>query len=172
MLTEGQNVPDTRSETTRRVLSTKDEVRSAMVEVARLANRSITIMTLDLETNLYDHPHFLDAVKYLCLSRSYARIRVLITNPRRTLRDANRFVYLGRRLSSFIEFRNIHETYASHREAFMIADEAAIVFRSEADRWDAIADTHEPTMARHYLNIFDEIWAVSPSSHEFRHLRL
>ncbi|MGD8976205.1 MAG: hypothetical protein PVG91_01305, partial [Gammaproteobacteria bacterium] len=99
MLNEGQNLPETGADSTRRVLSSKDEVRTAMVEVARLANRSITIMTLDLETNLYDHPHFLDAVKYLCLSRSYARIRVLITNPRRTIRDANRFVYLGRRLS-------------------------------------------------------------------------
>jgi len=172
MLNEGQKLTEKGADSTRRVLSSKDEVRAAMVEVARLANRSITIMTLDLETNLYDHPHFLDAVKYLCLSRSYARIRVLITNPRRTIRDANRFVYLGRRLSSFVEFRNIHESHASHHEAFMIADESAIVFRSEADRWDGIADTHEPTMARHYLNIFDEIWAISPSSHEFRHLRL
>jgi len=172
MLTEGQNLQEQKPANTRRVLSSKDEVLKAMVEVARLAKRSITIMTLDLETNLYDHPHFLDAVKHLCLSRSYARIRVLITNPRRTLRDANRFVYLGRRLSSFIEFRNIHEHYASHHEAFMIADDSAIVFRSDSDRWDGIADTHEPIMSRHYLNIFDEIWAASPSSHEFRHLRL
>jgi len=157
---------------TRQILSDREEFRDAMITVAGLAVRSLAIMTRDLETGIYDDKQFIDSVKHLCLSRSYARIRVLVTNPYRTLRDGNRFVYLGRRLSSFIEFRHVHERYRDHNEVFMIADENALVFRADADRWDGIADTNEPGVARRYLNLFDEIWAHSIPAHEFRQLHV
>jgi len=157
---------------TRRVLSDREEFREAMVAVAKVAVRSLAIMTPDLETGIYDDRHFLDAVKHLCLSRSYARIRVLVTNPNRTLRDGNRFVYLGRRLSTFVEFRHVGEEHRRRNDAFMIADETALVFRADADRWEGIADTSEPTIARRYLNTFDEIWTHSNPAHEFRQLHI
>ena len=47
-----------------------------------------------------------------------------------------------------------------------------LVFRSNADRWEGIADTNEPTMARHYLTIFDEVWAHSQPASEFRQLQV
>ena len=157
---------------TRRLLSSKEEFVAAMVDVAELAVRNLAIMTRNLESGVYDDPKFVDTVKHLCLAQSYARIRVLVLNPHRTLRDGNRFVYLGRRLSTFIEFRHVSEQYQDHREAFLIADNAAVVFRSNADRWEGIADTNEPTMARHYLTIFDEIWAHSQPASEFRQLHV
>ena len=157
---------------TRQILSDRDEFREAMISVAGLAVRSLAIMTRDLETGIYDEKRFIDAVKHMCLSRSYARIRVLVTNPYRTLRDGNRFVYMGRRLSSFIEFRHVHERYRDHNEVFMIADENALVFRADADRWEGISDTNEPSVAKRYLNTFDEIWAHSIPAHEFRQLHI
>lgn len=158
--------------TTRQVLASKEDVRDAMVTVAGLAARGISIMTRDLETGLYDNAEFIQAVKRLCLSKSYARIRVLVTNPYRTLRDGNRFVYLGRRLSTFIEFRHVHENYRDHNEAFLIADENALVFRADSDRWEGISDTNEPTIARRYLTLFNEIWAHSAPANEFRQLHI
>ncbi len=157
---------------TRQILSDREEFRNAMIAVAGLAVRSLSIMTRDLEPGIYDDKQFIDAVKHLCLSRSYARIRVLVTNPHRTLRDGNRFVYLGRRLSSFIEFRHVHERYRDHKEVLMIADENALVVRADADRWEGIADTNEPSVAKRYLNTFDEIWAHSIPAHEFRQLHI
>lgn len=157
---------------TRQVIANDADFRDAMITVARLAIRNIAIMTRDLPTVVFDDSEFIEAVKHLCLSRSYARIRVLVTNPYRTLRDGNRFVYLGRRLSSFIEFRHVHQNYRDHNEAFMIVDHSALVFRADADRWEGIADTHEPTIARRYLNVFDEIWAASIPAHEFRQLHI
>lgn len=157
---------------TRRLLSSKDEFLEAMVDVAGLAVRNLAIMTQNLESGVYDDVKFVETVKHMCLAQSYARIRVLVTNPYRTLRDGNRFVYLGRRLSTFIEFRHVSDQYKHHREAFLIADNSAVVFRSDADRWEGIADTDEPTMARHYLAMFDEIWAHSKPASEFRQLSI
>jgi len=47
----------------RQVLSSMEEVRAAIVEVVRLANRGLTILTHDLEPQIYDHDDFLEPLK-------------------------------------------------------------------------------------------------------------
>jgi hypothetical protein len=154
------------------VLSTRAEVRAAVVEVASLATRSMVIFTHDLEPDIYDHDDFLETLKRFILARSFARIRVLIVDPSRAMKHGNRFVTIGRRLNSYIEFRNVKEEYRDHPEAFCIADESALVYRVDANRWEGIADTCEPAVARGYLQTFDEIWNASEVSAELRQMHL
>jgi hypothetical protein len=54
------------------VLSSIDETRSAVAEIAGTANRRISIYTPDLETGIYDHDAFLEVAKRLVLSKQYA----------------------------------------------------------------------------------------------------
>ena len=154
------------------VLSSIDETRSAVAEIAGTANRRISIYTPDLETGIYDHDAFLEVAKRLVLSKQYARIRVLISDPVRAVRNGNRFVSLGRRLNTYIEFRNVHEDYREHREAFLVADDQALLYRVDAARWEGIADSYEPAVARRYLGLFDEIWNASVVEQELRELRV
>jgi hypothetical protein len=165
-------ISDTSIQPSRQALASREYVLAAMVAVASIATRSLAIMTQNLESDIYDRADFVGAVKHLCLSRSYARIRVVVTNPRRTLRDGNRFVYLGRRLSSFIEFRHAGEQHRNIREAYMIADQSGLVYRADGDRWEGIVDTSEPLLARQYLETFDEIWAAAAPANEFGQLHL
>ena len=115
----GSTIADTSIRPARRILASRQDVLDAMVTVAGAATRNLAIMTQNLESDIYDRREFVDAVKHLCLSRSYARIRVVVTNPHRTLRDGNRFVYLGRRLSSFVEFRHAGEQHRDICESFI-----------------------------------------------------
>jgi hypothetical protein len=154
------------------VLSSIDETRSAVAEIAGTANRRISIYTPDLETGIYDHDAFLEVAKRLVLSKRYARIRVLISDPVRAVRNGNRFVSLGRRLNTYIEFRNVQEDYREHREAFLVADDQALLYRVDAARWEGIADSYEPAVARRYLGLFDEIWNASVVEQELRELRV
>ena len=149
------------------VLSSFDENRAAAAEIAGQAKRWISIYTPDLEPGIYDHAAFLDVAKRLVLAKPYAKIRVLISDPTRavrngnrlnsrknrsvrhpsrTVRIGNRFVSVGRRLNSYIEFRNVHRDYQEHREAYMIADEIALLYRVEGRKWEGIADTYEPAV--------------------------
>ncbi len=157
---------------TRWVISTRDEMRQAAIEIARTATRKVSIFTQDLEPGIYDDPDFLEVIKRLVLSQAYSRIRVLIADPSRAIKNGNQFVYLGRRLNTYIEFRNIHEDLRTHSEAFCIADETALVYRLQASRWEGIADTHEPAVAKMYASMFDEIWLASEVEPEFRQLNL
>jgi hypothetical protein len=152
------------------VISTREEMRQAVIEVAREARRKVSIFTHDLEPGIYDDPDFLEVIKRLVLSQTYARIRVLIADPTRAIKSGNAFVYLGRRLNSYIEFRHVREDLRTHAESFCIADETALVYRLQAERWEGIADTYEPAVARLYGQMFDEIWLASEVESEFRQL--
>jgi hypothetical protein len=152
------------------VISTREETRQAVIEVTREARRKVSIFTHDLEPGIYDDPDFLEVVKRLVLSQTYARIRVLIADPTRAIKSGNAFVYLGRRLNSYIEFRHVREDLRTHAEAFCIADENALVYRLQAERWEGIADTYEPAVAKLYGKMFDEIWLASEVETEFRQL--
>lgn len=154
------------------VISTREEMRLAAIEVARAAKRKLSIFTHDLEPGIYDDPDFLEVIKRLVLSQTYTRIRVLIADPTRAIKNGNNFVHLGRRLNSYIEFRHVREDLRTHAEAFCIADETALVYRLQADRWDGIVDTYEPAVAKLYGKMFDEIWFASEVEFEFRQLGL
>ncbi len=158
------------ADSTRWVISTRDEMRQAALEVVSAASRKVSIFTHDLEPGIYDDPEFLEIIKRLVLSQTYARIRVLIADPSRAVKNGNNFVHLGRRLNTYIEFRHVREDLRTHAEAFCIADETALVYRLQASGWEGIADTHEPAVARLYSKMFDEIWSASEVEMEFREL--
>lgn len=152
------------------VISTREEMRRAAIDVAREASRKLSIYTHDLETGIYDDLDFLEVVKHMVLSQTYARVRVLIADPTKAIKNGNAFVNLGRRLNTYIEFRHVREDLRTHAEAFCIADEHALVYRLQASRWEGIADTYEPAVATLYRKMFDEIWLASEVEIEFRQL--
>ncbi|MCL4720852.1 MAG: hypothetical protein KJ041_02645 [Gammaproteobacteria bacterium] len=154
------------------VFTTMEDTLAAAIEVAAVANRGLAILTPDLEPGIYDHDSFLEIVKRLVLAKRFARVRVLVSEPSRTSRSGNRLIWLGRRLDTYIEFRNVHENYREHREAFLLADDIALLYRVHHTRWEGIADTYEPVVTRRYLTVFEEIWAASETARELRQLRV
>ena len=152
------------------VISTKDEMRNAVNDVTKEASRKLSIFTHDLDPGIYDDPDFLEIVKHMVLSQAYARIRVLIADPARAIKNGNSFVQLERGLNTYIEFRHVREDFRTHAESFCIADETALVYRLQHQRWEGIADTYEPAIAKLYGTMFNEIWLASEVEIEFRQL--
>jgi hypothetical protein len=95
----------------------------------------------------------------------------LITDPQRALKTGNRFVEMGRRLNSYIEFRNLKPVHRNHNEAFCIADDVAVVYRARSEAWDGMSDTYEPAVAKKYLVLFDELWNANGTEPELRPVR-
>ncbi|MGH8288735.1 MAG: hypothetical protein ACREV7_06855 [Steroidobacteraceae bacterium] len=153
------------------VLTMLAEVRSAVCQVAASAQRLISIYTPDLEPDLYDQTGFLEVIKHFVLARSFAKVRVLLAEPTRVMRDSNRFVAMGRRLSSCIDIRYVAAGARQRASAYLIADDRAIVYRMRADTWDGVADINNPPVARLYLQEFDQIWDASAPEHGLRAAR-
>ena len=153
------------------VLTSLGEVRAAVNEIAATAQRLISIYTPDLEPELYDQTAFLDVIKHFVLTRSFSKVRVLLAEPTRVMRDSNRFVAMGRRLSSCIDIRYVAAHAPQRASTYLIADDRAIVYRMRADTWDGVADINNPTAARLYLQEFDQVWNASAAEHGLRAAR-
>ena len=78
------------------VLTSLEEARAAVDTAAVSAQRMISIYTPDLEPELYDESAFLEIIKRFVLSRSFSKVRVLLGDPSRVVRDSNRFMAMGR----------------------------------------------------------------------------
>lgn len=153
------------------VLTSLAECRAAVNAAASSAQRLISIYTPDLEPDLYDQTAFLEIIKHFVLARSFSKVRVLLVEPARVMRDSNRFVAMGRRLSSCIDIRYVAAEAPQRASAYLIADDRAIVFRMRADTWDGISDLNNPPVARLYLNEFDAVWNASAPEHGLRAAR-
>lgn len=138
-----------------------EELRAAVIEVVAKAHRGLAILTPNLEPEIYDHEEFLDALKRFVLAKSFARIRVLITKPERAMKSGNQFVQMGRRLNSYIEFRNLSDHLKPVNEAYCIADGEALVYRVDHSKLEGMVDTHAPAIAQAYLTQFDRLWNAS-----------
>ena len=158
------------SSSTRAILSTMPEVREASLKVAKSAQRLLSIFTHELEPLVYGEEVFIEAVKRLVLARSYAKVRVLLADPARAMIDNNRFLALARRLTSCIELRAMNPEHSISAGAFIIADDKALVYRLQTDRWDGISDLNDPAVVRPYLTIFDEAWQISIQESHLRQM--
>lgn len=161
-----------RSRSGRRLLTSARDVREAVIDVAGSAKRQLSIFSHDLEPGIYNHEEFIAVVTRLVLASRFSRVRVLVADPIRAVKDGHEFVTLGRRLSSYIEFRNVLPEYREHHEAFCIADDHAIVFRAQASSWNGIVALRDPLAARKYLTVFNAIWHASDVEREFRRLHV
>jgi len=119
----------------------------------------------------HDQTAFLDVIKHFVLTRSFSKVRVLLAEPTRVMRDSNRFVAMGRRLSSCIDIRYVAAQSAQRASSYLIADDRAIVYRMRADTWDGVADINNPAVARVYLQEFDQVWSASAAEHGLRAAR-
>ena len=151
-----------------RVISSLEEMRAAVDAVAAGAQRLMSLYTPDLEPELYDQNSFLEIVKRFVLARRFAKVRVLLSDSGRLLRDNNRFIAMGRRLTSCIDIRPVVGPIKQRACGYLIADDRAIVYRVHSDRWDGVADLNNPPIARQYLDEFDEIWHASAADEQAR----
>jgi hypothetical protein len=143
------------------VLTTFDEVRAATETVAASGQRLISIMTPDLEPEIYDQAALLEIVKRFVLGHSFAKVRVLMRDQARLSNGGNRFIAMAHRLTSYLEIRIRAPQYRELTAAYCIADDRAIVYRLRADRAEGIAGFNNPPIARQYLQEFDAVWQAS-----------
>lgn len=160
---------NTGPDTAERVEDISDN-REAAVRLAQKARRSLAIFTRDLEPEILDNHEFLEAVKRLALGGRYVKVRILIVDSTRAVKEGHRLVELARRLSSLVELRKPSTDFLDRPEAYVIADNSGILYRPIATRYEGIFGEHDPPRAREMLREFDRIWQQSHADTEMRRL--
>ena len=147
-----------RLQSTRRIVSGTEELREAVIDVVSRAERTLAILTPNLEPEIYEHDDFLEVLKRFVLAKSFARVRVLISEPERAMKPGNQFVQVGQRLSSYIEFRNLAKSLRPEIRAYCIADADAVIYRADHATGQGMVALHAPDIAKLYLSEFDDLW--------------
>jgi hypothetical protein len=150
------------------LLTSLEDVRAATRRAAGSAHRLLSIYTADLEPEVYDQPAFLEIVKRFVLSRSFAKVRVLLHEPLHLIGNSNRFVAMARRLTSYIEIRVVAPAFHGRQSAMLIADDKVIVYRTRASSWDGVAGFNQPAVAQLHRQEFDEMWVGSEPDDELQ----
>src|SRR5690606_29451112 len=87
-----------------------------------------------------------------------ARVRVLIQDPARAIRTGHGLVTIGRRLTSYIAFRNVREESRGNPAAYVIADDTNLLYRPQATSCEGVCELHAPHAAQPALAAFDQLW--------------
>lgn len=146
---------------TRKIVAGTGELRAAVVDIVSHAERTLSLLTPNLEPEIFEHDDFLVALKRFVLAKSFARVRVLITEPERAIKTGNQLVQMGQRLSSHIEIRSLSVDLRPERQAFCIADNDSVLYRADYRTSEGMVALQAPEIARLYLSEFDEIWQAS-----------
>jgi hypothetical protein len=142
------------------VLTSVEDVRAANRRALAIAQRLLSIYSLDLEPKLYEQNSFLDAVQRFLLSHSFAKVRLLTHRPV-PYTSPHKLAAMRRRLSGHIEIRTASPEFAARSSGMLIADSRAIVYRAQVTSWEGVAGFEQPPIARLYLQEFDEMWVAS-----------
>jgi len=146
---------------TRRIVAGTAELRGVVVDIVSRAERTLSILTPNLEPEIYEHEEFLVALKRFVLAKTFARVRVLITEPERTIKNGNQLVEMGQRLSSYIEMRNLTSKLRPESRAYCIADTDSVLYRADYATNEGMVAQQAPEIAKLYLTEFEEIWQAS-----------
>lgn len=143
-------------------------MRAAINVAAAGAQRLMSIYSPDLEPELYDQSAFLDIVKRFVLGRNFAKVRIMLSDRTRMVREGNRLVAMSRRLTSYIEMRLVPKPEIRRVHSYLVADDKAIVIRSTGESFSGFADLSNPIAARTQLDEFDAIWQANVPDYGFR----
>jgi len=154
------------------ILSSLDDNIAAVDALVGQARRKLQLLTRDLEPRLYDREPFYQALRQLAISNRNVEIQILVMDSDRVVKEGHRLINLGRRLSTFIQFRRVADDYQSTPSSFLIVDERGYLYRNLAIQYRGIADFNSPYRAQEYMRHFDEIWQHSSADPNLRQLHV
>lgn len=167
------DAPRTLGETDREFeLERAEELRLVLLELTQQARRTIDLVSRHFDPVLFDRDDYADALKQLVLGSSRAQVRLLVLDPAPIVSRGHRLVALAQRLSSFVQIRVPAPEHREFNEAWLVADKDGYAHRRFSDRYEATVNFHDPRLAVHLSNRFDELWHRAQPDPNLRRLHL
>lgn len=155
------------------VSSSREEARSAVLDVLASTSREVALLTRDLDPEVLEHAEVIEALKRIAFSGANARIRFLVQEPVRAVNECPRLIALAQRMSSVFSFRMpVEEVDRRYAGSYAVNDRNAYFERPLAIRFDGEGQSHAPARAAQFLSSFNAVWERSEPAIEMRRLEL
>ncbi|WP_407681476.1 DUF7931 domain-containing protein [Pseudomonas mangrovi] len=136
------------------------------------ARRSLCIYSDDLDPWLYNNRATLDACSKFLLASPKNRLRILIRDPSRLIRDGHRLLSLSRKLSSSCWIRKMNPDYPAEEMAFLLADGRGLLMRPDPGETAGYVLYEDLGRGRQCQGQFDQAWETSVSDPNLRSMLL
>lgn len=145
-----------------------EHARAHALALLQQARHSLCIYTHDLEPWLYHHSSIQEACTAFLLASPRNRLRILVKDVSRAVREGHRLVTLSRRLSSNLHIRKLHPDYPTEDATYLIADDRGLLMRPEPELFAGYALYQDPGRVRLRQAQFDQAWDTSITDPDLR----
>ena len=153
-------------------LENSQQAADHALALAQSAERSLLIITRDLDHALYDNEPFIDAISALARGHRMAQIRILLHDSNYVIKHGHRLLTLAQRITSKLEIRKPGREHQSFTEALLLADSRGYLRRPLADRYEGVVNYNAPARSRELSDTFEEIWTHAQPDPQLRRLHL
>ncbi|CDF84733.1 hypothetical protein PKB_3390 [Pseudomonas knackmussii B13] len=148
--------------------SDPETARAHALALMQQAARSLSLYSPDLEPWLYNYASIQDACTRLLLRHPQNRLRILVRDSSRAIKEGHRLLNLSRRLSSNCHIRLLNPDYPNPEQAFLLADQSGLLLRTEPAIPAGHTHYNDPGRVRQLQAQFDQAWDTSLSDPDLR----
>lgn len=148
--------------------NTPEQARSHALALLQQAQRQLCLYSTDLEPWLYHHSSVQQACTQFLLANPKNRLRILLRDSSRAVREGHRLLTLARRLPSNCQIRKLHPDYPNEEISFLLVDRCGLLLRPEPSQFAGYALYQDPQRNRLRLSQFEQAWATSISDADLR----
>jgi hypothetical protein len=138
-----------------------DAIQPHVLALLSQARRTLSLYTPDLEGWLYHHSSVQEACTRFLLASPRNRLRILLRDASRPVKQGHRLLALSRRLSSNLYIRKLHPDHPSEESAYLLADDRGLLLRPELDSYAGYVLYNDPGRVRLRQAQFDQAWDTS-----------
>lgn len=148
----------------------EDENQAVALSMIQQTEMHLDILGHKLDLEIYDTEACCEAIENLALLSRHSRIRILLRNIRQVSQSGHLLIYLGKRLGSLLEFRELAMQYHSLSESFMLADNIGFMHREFKDSFKSTVNFCDGKNVKELSKLFNQLWEDSEPSPETQHL--
>lgn len=168
------DIEEYRLDETEKILQIETRADNILVtnHMVKQCQRSLNIISTELDPVLFDTADFYDAVKYLALRHRKAQIQIIVFEPDTIVKRGHRLPELSGRLSSSIELRKAHHSFKDYNECLMVADATGYIHRQNGERYECTLNFKDRRHSAHLLRKFTDMWELATPDPNFRKMIL
>ncbi|MGK9067284.1 DUF7931 domain-containing protein [Stutzerimonas chloritidismutans] len=145
----------------RHPFETAEQARHHALSLMQQARRNLALYSTDLESWLYSRVEIQQACARLLRAHPRNRMRILLADSSRAIRESHRLLALSRRLTSNLHIRRLNPDYPIEQSTFLIVDEQGVLIRPSPELFAGYAVYQDAARARQRQQMFDSAWAHS-----------
>ncbi|MEE4246757.1 MAG: hypothetical protein V2I33_15200 [Kangiellaceae bacterium] len=153
-------------------LDRASELKLVSFRMMSQAKRQINIFSRDLDPRILNDRSLERALTKFCRRSRFARVKILIHDPKAIQRQDHRLISLAQNLSSYVTIKAVAKDYLELPFTYYTVDDYGLMYRTVHDDYSTKINFYQPLRVKELNKQFEEIWQQSRVASEFRTLSL